>query len=142
MKEIVILNKGDNINKLSMSIGCLKNLHLSTEKILGYRYVEVSDGEDDIVVIRNYQPFFVKTIDENNTLLDIYARGYNVIGGDSNLQTNDIVVVKKIEGLKYTVSPLEKIDDIAHKLGVDKKEIIDKNALKTEKLFVGQVLII
>lgn len=142
MKEIVILNKGDNINKLSLSMAGLKNLKPSQDRILGYRYVEMASGNDDIIVVKNYQPYFVNELTEENTLLDWYARGYNVVGMDDNLGNHDTVVLKKIEGVKYVVSPLEKLEDIARKLGVDKQEIIEKNSLKTEKLFVGQVLIV
>lgn len=142
MKEICILNRGDNVNKINFALGLKGDLKESRDKILGYRYVRISEGGDDIVCVRNYQPYFIRKIDENNTLLDIYASGFGVVGGDNGITLSDDVVVKKLDGLRYTVSPMEKIEDIAFKLGVTKQEIMEKNGLLTEKLFVGQVLIV
>lgn len=142
MKEVCILNKGDNVNKLSVSMGLSKDLKVIDKKLMGFRYVELSKGDDEIICVRNYQPYFIKEIDKDNTLLDIYASGYGIVGADNGIEMGDKVVVKKIEGLRYIVSPLEKLEDIATKLGVTKDEIIERNGLASEKLFVGQVLIV
>ena len=40
------------------------------------------------------------------------------------------------------VKPLDTLDKIATILGVNREYIIEKNKLKTDKLFVGQILLI
>ena len=141
MKEICLVNKGDNVKKLSVTLGISPQSKVSETTILNNKYIVVKDGCDDIISVKNYSPLFIKKITKENTLLDIYASGYEVLG-NNNAGNDDIVVIKKINGIRYVVSPMEKLEDIAHKFGVEKNTIIEKNNLKTDKLFVGQVLFI
>ncbi|MGN0961705.1 MAG: LysM peptidoglycan-binding domain-containing protein [Christensenellales bacterium] len=141
MKEICFVNKGDNIQKLSQILGISPNSYIEDNKLFDNKYVVINNGEDDIICVKNYSPYFIKKISKENTLLDIYALGYEIVG-NSNPEENDVVVVKKICGVRYIVKPLEKLDDISKKFGVDKTIIMQNNNLITEKLFVGQVLII
>ncbi len=135
MKEIILINRGDNIEKLSYRYGFDKNLRISDGRILKKQYITLKDGQDDIVVVNNYHPYYI-TNSVNNSSLS--SNGYEVIDGVSNVFT----LFYKPSGIKYYVKPLEKIEEISKKFGVDIEDIIKGNNLQTKKLFVGQLLII
>lgn len=40
------------------------------------------------------------------------------------------------------VQPLDTMEKICEKLGIDESYIIEKNNLKTDKLFIGQILMV
>ena len=50
------------------------------------------------------------------------------------------VLFKKQNANVYVVGVLESLDSICKKFALDKNEVIKKNKLKTEKLFIGQML--
>jgi len=141
MKEVCLLNQGENLKKIVYSLNLKIDLSVKEEKLLdGHRCIVLKEGSDDIVIVRNYNPYFVKKISNDETMLDIYAQGYDLIGaGEYN---NDYVILNKTSGIKYCVKPLESLEDISHKFGVSKDNIIQTNSLKSEKLFIGQILII
>ena len=134
MKEICLLNSCDTVSKLKYSLGIESILGESGENVQGYKFITINDGDNSIKFVRNYNPYFIckeMSIDKVNNL------GYEVVAC-----SNDLVVFHKNSGVKYTVKPLEKIEDICKKFSVDKEYIISTNNLKTDKLFVGQLLII
>lgn len=142
MKEICLINKGENLEKISYKLGIsIDGNNIKKEVVLGDKqgFVLV-DGADDIVVIKNYYPYFLKRLSKEETLLDVYAQGFCAIG-DSD-KKNTMIILNKESGIRYNVSPLEKLEDIAQKFGVTRDYIINTNNLKTDKLFVGQELII
>ena len=139
MKEICFINKGDSIEKLKYQNG-YKYMEKSPNKIFGFDYAVVENGLDDIIVVRNYNPYFIKNIKEGETKIDLFASGYD--SDVSNINVGDKIVISKISGLQYIVKPMETINDISKKFDVEKEKIIELNKLKGEKLFVGQILII
>lgn len=142
MKEICIVNKGENSEKLiySMSLN-IKDKQEDYNKNFNFKYITLEQGSDDITIVRNYNPLHIRKIQENETLLDIYANGFE-INNSQDIKEGDIVVLSRPEGLKYSVKPLETITDISKMFSISVEEIISKNNLETEKLFVGQILII
>lgn len=140
MKEICVINQGENLKKIEYNMGIFINKSSIQEmNIRGMRSVILNEGQNNIIVVRNYNPYIIKKQKKEETLLDIYAKGFVVIG--DNEYCDEIVIQKSI-GVKYNVKPLEKIGDIARKFDVSKDYIMDTNNLKTEKLFIGQVLVI
>ena len=141
MKEVCLINKGENIEKISYNLGISIDNKMKQEVVLGDKQgVVLVDGIDDVVVIKNYYPYFLKKLSKEETLLDVYAQGFGVIGNSDN--KNTIIILNKESGIRYNVLPLEKLEDIAKKFGVTTDYIINTNHLKTDKLFVGQELII
>lgn len=90
---------------------------------LGY-YRIFNDGLDDIIILKNYK--------------------YKEIRQTKKRIKNGVEKVYEIVGVencdKHTVKPLETLKTIANKYNVSDKEIIIKNNLKNDKLYVGQVL--
>ena len=141
MREICIINKGENLNKIAFSLGVSLKEKSYNAKTFGYKYVEINPGSEDITIVRNYNPYNIKKIRAEETMFDIYALGYEVVGGET-FQEGDLIVLKKPEGVRYSVKPLETLMEIASRFGVTENEIMQKNNLITDKLFVGQILLI
>ena len=139
MREVCLVNRGDNIKKLNHIMNVSKSAVIEKERLLNNQYILLEKGEDDITIVRNYNPYHLINNKQKLSGIDVYTMGYESIQGDCR---EDISVIRRIEGVRYIVKPMEKIDEIATRLGVDKQVIIDNNHLKTEKLFVGQVLVI
>ena len=141
MKEVCLINKGENLKKITFTLGInfkkdpIENVILNDKKC-----IVLKDGEDDIIVVKNYHPHYIKKMSSNETMIDIYAMGYDVIGGEES--HNNCVILHRSQGIKYSVRPLERLEDIAERFGVEQDYIIETNSLRTEKLFVGQILII
>lgn len=139
MKSICLINSGENIKVLRYIIDNdkINAVVYNDDLIDGVKYVVLEDGKSDIVVVKNYNPLFLIK-DVSGCDVEICNRGYEVVCKDDG----GLSLLQKQKGIKYIVKPLEKLSDIARKFGLDEKDIIERNNLKTNMLFVGQVLII
>lgn len=138
MKEIYLLNSGDSIKKIQYELN-MHDVELATDKIFGYKYAITNKGNDDIIIVKNYLPNFVHKITKEDNYLDILARGFK-LNCNNDLKEGDVVILEKPRSIRYIVSPIETLDDIAMKYGIDKEDIKINNNLNGEKLFVGQIL--
>lgn len=138
MKEIYLFNNGDGINKVRFQLS-LPNLQEEQDELFGHRYAVIEKGSDDIIIVKNYLPTIVYRVCREDNYLDILARGFDTIA-DENLNEFDVILLKKPSSIRYVVSPLETIDDIALRFGLLKEDILINNKLSCEKLFVGQIL--
>jgi len=96
------------------------------------------DEPSDIQLIENYYPPILYKVTEEDTKESLQAEGYELSKED--IEPGDIIMLTKIEGKKHIVKPLESLDDISKMYFMDKLDIIQRNNLKTEKLFIGQIL--
>ncbi len=138
MREIYLLNNGDSIKKIEYELN-MNNIKLANDKVFGHKYAILSDGLDDIILVKNYLPSYVYKVKSEDNYLDILARGFK-LDTNKTLNTDDIIILKKPKSIRYIVSPLENLEDIAYKFGINKEDIKINNNLQTEKLFVGQIL--
>ena len=83
-------------------------------------------------------PVYDYKVKPNESLLDIVSRGFKT--DVVSVSSGDEIILTKPKSIRYVVSPLETLQDIAFKFGVTTSDIIQNNDLKTEKLFVGQIL--
>ena len=92
------------------------------EEIGNYRVI--SEGLDDITIIKNYKH---KKIKKSNIL---------------TLNNNDnLFVIEELENCEtYIVKPMDTLSTISKKTGKTIDELINKNNLSTDKLFIGQIL--
>lgn len=137
MKEVCILNQGDSIDKIRYEYNECNLGEIC--KIMGFNAVELSSGRDDIIIVKNYFPYFVYKINQDESILDILARGFDC-GGVVDARPNDTIVISKPRSIRYTVKPLENIYEISNKVGVSVEQIKVSNNLISDKLFVGQIL--
>lgn len=138
MREIYLLNNGDSLKKIGITSSC-NDIKIAEDRLFGYRYAITKSGTDDIILVKNYLPAYVYTLKKEDNYLDILARGFKIEGSE-NITKGDTIILKKPNSIRYVVSPLESIDDVCYKFGIDKKDLMINNQLKTEKLFVGQIL--
>ena len=137
MKKIHILNSGDSVETLNV----LYSTNMSGLKIskccLG-NYVSVSDGADDYYIVQNYNPIILYRVKPNETMMDIITKGFEVV--DGVVEANEYVALRRPDGYKHMVKPAENLSKIANMYGVTTQSLIEKNNLKTAKLYVGQIL--
>ena len=138
MREIYLMNKGDTLDKIKYELG-VDNITISDEKVFGYKFAEIERGSDDVSIVKNYLPLFSYIVDNDDNYLDILARGFK-IDSAKEVNSGDTIILSKPRSIRYVVSPLETLDEIALKFGVTKINIMQNNSMKTEKLFVGQIL--
>ena len=94
---------------------------LYDEKIGHYKISK--QGMDDIVVIKNAEYRSIKRVEV------------------STMEGNKKFVVETLTNSeKYIVKPLDNLNSIAKKFNKSGEEIKSKNNLKTEKLFIGQII--
>ena len=132
MREICFVGKGENLKKISFRLGINSEIPLQKDLVYNNRYVILKEGTEDIQIVRNYNPYFIAHNDCVNLLKD---KGFTIVGVCS-----DKVLYYQPSGVKYSVNPLETIEDISNRFGVSIEDIVFNNKLKTTKLFVGQVL--
>ena len=106
-------------------------------KALGY-YKVLSDGNADITVITNYPYKMLYQVKKGETIKQINARGYKVLS--DFVSEGDTVVLEKTNTSTYVVQPLESLESICQKFKVSRGEILEKNNLKSDKVFIGQIL--
>lgn len=138
MREIYLMNKGDTLDKIKYELG-VDNITISDEKVFGYKFAEIERGSDDVSIVKNYLPLFSYIVENDDNYLDILARGFK-IDSAKEVNSGDTIILSKPRSIRYVVSPLETLDEIALKFGVSKINIMQNNSMKTEKLFVGQIL--
>lgn len=138
MREVYLLKAGDSIEKVKMEFG-EGEYFVGTEKVLGKDNIVLKNGSDDVTIVKNYTPLILTAIKNGETPMDIMARGFEVVAKTGD-KSGDSVILSKPKSIRYVVSPLETLDDIANKFCVDKLAIMSSNRLATTKLFVGQIL--
>ena len=139
MKEIYILNKGDNIDKVRYEYKNISNCQVLENNELNVKYVDLTKGSDEVQIVRNYLPIYEYVINPNDTIIELLSKGYK-IDHCRDIEVGDTVILSKPRSIRYVVKPLETISDIAEKFGVKVQYILDTNQLSTEKLFIGQIL--
>lgn len=136
MREICLINKGENIDKIKYRLSLTTIMNYEEYDMDNMKYFLIEDGSDDIVVVRNYNPFYLGNY--NTSIEDLYLNGFTLVGN----QEDGGIIYRLPSGIKYNVKPLETIEDIANKFNVTVDYIMEINNLNTNKLFVGQVLLI
>ena len=140
MREVYLLNEGDTLEKVKYDFGD-GGYYMGDDKILNKRYMVLNGGSDDISIIRNYMPLYISRLKETQTVLDIMSKGFNIVASQSkDIEAGDMLILNRPKSVRYVVSPLETLDTISSKFGVNKSIIMSGNSLKTDKLFVGQIL--
>lgn len=138
MQRIHLIKQQESIKKVSVLYNVdVYRIKQGSRKIDGREFYVLNGYDDGIYIIENYnKPFIFKV--ENQTKQQLSAMGYEI--SDSEIEQEDIVLLSAKKGKKHIVRPLEKLDDIANFYAIPKTEIVNRNNLKTEKLYIGQIL--
>lgn len=146
MRILHILNKFDSLESIA------KKYNVSYEKLMESNNIVVGDPlpkelqipilNADFVVVNNLQrDFLLNNCNPkkfNDIKLNLQKLGFET-NNDINVNQNKVLFTKK-NGNVYVVGVCESLDSICKKFSVNKEDVINKNNLKTEKLFIGQML--
>lgn len=136
MKKIYLCYSGVN-KKYIEDIYHVSSLELSKDKIAGYCYYTIEDGDSSVIEVVNYQEKILYTVGVGETAFDIISQGYSV---DADIESGDVVILSKDNRVRHIVRPLDTIDSIAAKYGVTVEDIMLSNSLNSSRLYIGQML--
>jgi len=109
MKEIAIVSKSTSTSLYDDELG---------------HYEIITEGYDDIVIIKNYK----------------YKRIKKSKVKKLNNEENSCIIEEIENCEKYIVKPLDTLKSISNKFNRSEDHIKEKNKLNTNKLFIGQIL--
>lgn len=123
----------------------IKKLNIKKEEIINEDFelakhsgVLYGSGDDSIVFLQNYVFPEIKYIFNQKEYDEIINSGFEII--PAKISVGDIGIIKRKVGVRYVVSPMETIENIAEKNNISVDSIIENNNLKSKKLFIGQTL--
>ena len=107
----------------------------------GFDAEVITAGNDDgVYYVKNFPKDLIYVISEGDNI-DYLAKN-GIVVNEHDLVINNVIIQPNTFGRSYTVEPLDNLEKISNDFNISKEEIIRINKLKTEKLFVGQRLII
>lgn len=138
MQKVHILENNESKEKIAYYYSLdASQVVQGKDKIMDKKYVVLEQGCENVKLIKNYFPpfvYFVKTLECKDK---IKSAGFSV---KDDAEVGDILLLQKNQGIKHVVKPMETLDDIAKSYQTQSKEIIEQNQLKTDRLFIGQIL--
>ena len=123
------------VNQLKIDNNKVVDENYVVEKNNGVLYGE---GDDSIIFLENYVYPEIKYLFNENEYKGLIEAGFELV--PNNATVGDFAIIKRKVGVRYIVSPMETIEDIASKHSISVDSIIEKNNLKSKKLFIGQSL--
>ena len=99
-------------------------------------YVYIPNTSSGITKICNYPLDVLVSVDKDDNI-EILKSEYQLKG---DVEVGNKYLIKNTD--KYIVKPLDTLDKICNRLGISKEYIMSKNNLKTDKLFIGQILLV
>lgn len=129
------------LNNKSIDYVC-ETLNLDVQKVKDLNkqsnnnFIYLPNKSSGVTVLNNYPKDVLVVVDKEDNIKELKDK-YKIKG---ELSVGDAFIVNSTE--KYIVKPLDTFDKIVKMLGVSKEYLISKNNLKTDKVFVGQILII
>lgn len=146
MKILHILNKFDSLETIA------KNYNVTVKSLIECN--NIVDGEplpkelqipvsnSDFFVVNNLNRNFLLTNfapdSLSNIKLNLQKLGFE-LDSKSSVECNKLLFTKKSDNV-YVVGVCENLDTICKKFALNKTDVINKNNLKSEKLFIGQML--
>ena len=137
MKIIYNVEKFDTLQKIaekfSVSAEKIKQLNNISNELP--KVIEIPNNSVDFEVVANLNREFLFKGDYN-----LVKNSLNKLGFHSKNSNSDVHLFKKTQSNIYVVGVLDNLNAICNKFKLDKNDIIAKNNLKSEKLFIGQIL--
>lgn len=124
----------DVAKKYNVSVMDIKNYNNLTDDKLP-KHILIPKSDSKIKVVANLNREFITTLDINNIKGNLSKIGLSCVNPTDKLK----LFVPKQNNI-YVVTVLDNLNTIAKKLGIEKSRLIELNNLKTEKLFIGQIL--
>ena len=124
----------DVAKKYNVSVMDIKNYNNLTDDKLP-KHILIPKSDSKVKVVANLNREFITTLDINNIKGNLSKIGLSCVNPTDKLK----LFVPKQNNI-YVVTVLDNLNNIAKKLGIEKSRLIELNNLKTEKLFIGQIL--
>ncbi|HBP43625.1 MAG TPA: hypothetical protein DD621_02965 [Clostridiales bacterium] len=124
----------DVAKKYNVSVMDIKNYNNLTDDKLP-KHILIPKSDSKVKVVANLNREFITTLDINNIKGNLSKIGLSCVNPTDKLK----LFVPKQNNI-YVVTVLDNLNTIAKKLGIEKSRLIELNNLKTEKLFIGQIL--
>lgn len=124
----------DVAKKYNVSVMDIKNYNNLTDDKLP-KHILIPKSDSKVKVVANLNREFITTLDINNVKGNLNKIGLSCVNPTDKLK----LFVPKQNNI-YVVTVLDNLNTIAKKLGIEKSRLIELNNLKTEKLFIGQIL--
>lgn len=140
----------DTLQKISDEYNCtveelVKVNDLVSEDLKNVEMLEIPKESSKIVVVKNNdREVLLEVKPENLQAIDDLIKNKIVVAqsGKGEWEVGDKILFKNQSGRQYVARPLDTLQKIANKFGVSVESIVVKNNLKTNKIFIGQKLII
>ncbi len=137
MKIIYNVEKFDTLQKIaekfSVSAEKIKQLNNISNELP--KVIEIPNNSVDFEVVANLNREFLFKGDYS-----LVKNSLSKLGFHSKNSNSDVHLFKKTQSNIYVVGVLDNLNAICNKFKLDKNDIIAKNNLKSEKLFIGQIL--
>ena len=124
----------DVAKKYNVSVMDIKNYNNLTDDKLP-KHILIPKSDSKVKVVANLNREFITTLDINNIKGNLSKIGLSCVNPTDKLK----LFVPKQNNI-YVVTVLDNLNTIAKKLVIEKSRLIELNNLKTEKLFIGQIL--
>ena len=151
MKIVHKVSAGDTLEKIAdkynVNLNELVKINdLTSLSLDNINLIVIPQNESDFVVVKNLDKEFLYEVKkENSEILKKILKNKLIIAdtsSNSNYEDGDKIIFKNSEYKKYTVRPLDNLNMIAKNFGVSTDYLIKINNLKTNKVFIGQQLIV
>lgn len=140
MQILYTINKRDDINIYNKKYNQKKEENDLIENKWG-KFYNIENGSNDFYYVKNYNLTKILKIKDYDEILSLKNMGFE-IDYDEDFYNQNYVSISKVHDIRHVVKPLETLYGIAQIYGIDKNQIIFNNKLKSEKLFIGQILFI
>lgn len=146
MKILHHVGTNKTLEQISQKYHCnvfelMKVNDLQSENLHNISELFIPSNESNFIVLKNFDKELLVEVNEQNVQdLKNLANKQTVVcscQNVENLEAGDKVIVSKQQKF-HVVKPLETLSVIANKLNLTEQELIKKNNLKTNKVFIGQ----
>jgi LysM repeat protein len=150
MKIIHYVGLDDTLEKIALNYkvsvkDIVEENNLLTNNLTDVKNLVIPINNQDFVVIKNLEKEIFVEVNENNinNLNDIIKNNqYFCTNELKNVEVGDKLIIKKFNVNYYVVKPLDNLNSIAKKFGLNEQELITKNKLQSNKVFIGQKIYI
>lgn len=144
MKILHIVNRFDTLNSIAKQYNVLPSDILKFNNLLNDKSLpeklEIVVDNNDFAVVKNFKRRVLINNIGNN--LNIIKQSFKEQGFICEFENENTLLFNQKQHNVYVVGVVENLDDICKKFSLSKQDVIKKNNLKNERLFIGQILIL
>lgn len=125
-------------NQYDVPVEVLKRINNIENTLPGY--VEIPVSNEDFCVVKNAKRNLLINVGNNFNFIKLALSKVGFLTKTTSAEQGDKVLFTKKENNVYVVGVLETLASICNKFNLNIEDVKQKNNLKTEKLFIGQML--